>query len=50
MLKILNNYAQRIQQLRERHGLTLARMANSFGVTPALVSQWESKKTQPEKL
>jgi len=47
MFKIPDDYAQRIQQFRERHGLTQTRLAQLLGVTPALISQWESGKARP---
>ncbi len=47
MSKVPDEYSIRIQRFRDRHGLTQTRLAELLGVTPALVSQWESGRARP---
>lgn len=39
--------ASRIKRLRTRHHLTQSRLAELMGVTPGLVSQWETGRARP---
>jgi transcriptional regulator with XRE-family HTH domain len=48
MIKPSNEFSKRLRDTREKRGLSATDLARLTGVTPAAVSNWENKGTEPQ--